>query len=93
MMKSIQYSLFVMLFSCIGIDSLHATNYLKKSIKIAWNCAEVYAGWKISKHWSKRAAREQQLIYGVATVSLLFHGLYGLNKELKVIQRAKSVIK
>ena len=59
-----------------------------KILKVAWHAAEVFAGFYIgNNHFAlKRGTKSARISYGVATISLLGHGILGLNKELKIIE-------
>lgn len=61
-----------------------------KIAKIVWNGAEIYAGLTIGSTTYMRRSDCHKII---ATTSLLFHGLYGLNKELKIFKRLKDFLK
>ncbi len=95
MIKKSLFKLLVIAVVAFGVSTQPAVAEeisFTKMAKVIVHGIEVYAGLKMGGkvHW--RLAQEE-CVNMVATASLLFHGFYGLNKQLKILKRLENFLK
>ncbi len=82
--------------SSISAKESKVLHFGKKALRIGWHGGEIFAGCLITQVFYRRELyknlKRDTFVYGIGAVSLLFHGLYGLNDELELGKNLNNFI-